>query len=70
MAKRRKLMVDADGYVYCDGVKVGRARMVDGEVIMEVCDKNKHRSLRRGTRIIEYAVKDLAKAVQNGVTEY
>lgn len=64
--RRRPFVVDAQGFVIVDGVKICRTATVNGEVMIIGWDKNCHRAVERGSRNVAVALNDLAKAVQNG----
>lgn len=56
---RRELMVDADHFVYVDGVKIARLVEFEGARCLEFLDKDRRRSSRRGTDRVSVAVKEL-----------
>lgn len=62
---RKTCIVDADGFVTVDGVKIGKAVRRDGEVFLECKDKNKHRSARRGTDKVEVHIRELAEVISD-----
>lgn len=49
-----RLMVDEQGFVVADGVKLGKlATLPGGGKALEVCDKDPCRSAQRGTRLVQ-----------------
>jgi hypothetical protein len=50
-----------DGFIFVDGVKLGKPISCEGEPAIELCDKNRHQSSRRGTRLVIIRVADLIK---------
>jgi hypothetical protein len=68
MSERTTVVVDGGGFVYVNGVKVGRAVFKHGEPRLQFHDKDRRRSAQRGSNKVECHIKDLAKAVQNGDT--
>ena len=64
--KRRPCMIDADGFVYVDGVKVARRIERDGEVCLQFLDKCKRRSSDRGERVAEVPAKTFDQVILNG----
>ena len=64
--RRRKVMVDAEGFVHVDGVKVARRVERDGEVCLQFIDKCKRRSSDRGSKVAEIPAKDFDRVVLNG----
>lgn len=62
---RKMVIVDCDGFVVVDGVKIGKAVKRDGEVCIQWKDKNKHRSARRGTDKVEAHIQDLYQAISD-----
>lgn len=62
--------VDQEGYVRVDGVLIGRRVNRDGEVMLQVCDKDHRRSAERGTRYPEVSLTELVAALQRGEMEF
>lgn len=57
--------VDERDFVVVDGIKIGRrVRGSDGQVRLQICDKDRRRSERRGTRFVEVDPGDLAEALE------
>lgn len=65
-SRLQTLTVDGQGFVFVDGVKVARCVKRKGELRLQFCDKDRRRSAQRGTRYVEVAVRDLARAVGDG----
>lgn len=42
----------SDEFLYVDGVKIGKAAMVDGRPCLEIIDKDNRRCERRGSRFV------------------
>lgn len=62
--KRQQLMVDANNFVYVDGVKV--ARLVsngDGRSCLQFMDRDHWRSSRRGSDKVQVAIRELLDAL-------
>lgn len=53
--------VDQRGFVTVDGVKIGRLVSTPEGPAIEICDKNPHRSRKRGTRLVRIPVSQLSK---------
>lgn len=66
MGERKTVVVDSGGYVYVDGVKIGKAVSKGGKICVQFHDKDRRRSAQRGSNKVECHIKDLAKAVQDG----
>ena len=63
--KRQELMVDGQGFVFVDGVKVARVVRREGaELCLQFCDKDRRRAAARGTRYPEVGVGELVEAVR------
>jgi len=62
--ERHGLMVDGQGFVFVDGVKVARAVRRGGRVCLQFCDRDRRRAARRGTRYPEVGVGELVRAVR------
>lgn len=57
------MSVDSNGWVICDGVKIGRRVQTEKGVKIQIVDKNPHRSRERGTRFVEVDPQELARVV-------
>ncbi len=66
MIKRRAIVVDAEGFIHVDGVKVARRVERDGEVCIQFLDRCKRRASERGSPLAEIPAKDFDRAVLNG----
>lgn len=62
--RRKELLVDSEGYVFVDGVKVARATVDNDDVVLQFIDRNPERSLARGTRYVEIAVKEIYQIIK------
>ena len=63
--QRHGLMVDGQGFVFVDGVKVARVVRREGaELCLQFCDRDRRRAARRGTRYPEVGVGELVRAVR------
>jgi hypothetical protein len=66
VAKRRTIVIDAQGFVHVDGVKVARRVERNGQVCLQFVDKCKRRTSERGTRQVEVPAADFDRMVLNG----
>jgi len=62
--ERHGLMVDGQGFVFVDGVKVARAVRRGSGICLQFCDRDRRRAARRGTRYPEVGVGELVRAVR------
>lgn len=61
----RIITVDREGYVRVDGVMLARRVFKEnGQICLQLCDKDKRRSSQRGTRYLEITVQDLLNALE------
>lgn len=58
------ISIDAEGFVRCDGQVIGRRVAREGEVFLQVMDKDKRRSAERGTPYMEIPMTVLLDAMQ------
>lgn len=66
----RTITVDPEGFVRVDGVMLARRVFRDnGQVCLQLCDKDKRRSSQRGTRFLEITVQDLLNALETPAVE-
>ena len=66
MKKRFAVVVDADGFVHVDGVKVARRVERNGEVCLRFVDKCRRRTSDRGSKEVEIPAADFDKAILDG----
>ena len=66
MTKRHPIVVDAEGFVHVDGVKVARRVERNGEVCLQFVDKCRRRTSDRGTRQVEVPAREFDKAILDG----
>lgn len=59
-----RLGMDSRGYLYADGVCLGRVMDTPNGPCLEVKDKNKHRAAKRGTDKVQVRADDLSKAIK------
>lgn len=65
MTDQAQPKVDGRGFVTVDGVKIGRlVTGRDGKPCLQFCDKNRHRSHQRGTRLVEVPIQSLQDCAQ------
>jgi hypothetical protein len=64
--KRREVLIDADGFVYADGVKVARRIERDGKAYLQFRDKCKRRSSERGSDIAEVSADVFDRIILDG----
>jgi hypothetical protein len=62
--KRQELKVESDGRVFVEGIRVASIAWSGGDLVLQFDDKNKYRSVDRGTRKLEIAVGELLSAVK------
>ena len=62
--KRQELKVESDGRVFVEGIRVASIAWRKGDLVLQFDDKNKYRSIDRGTRKLEIAVGELLSAVK------
>lgn len=58
-----KPFIDSKGFLSVDGVKIGKVIELEGELIIQFCDKDFERSVHRGTRFIGVKLKDLQSII-------
>lgn len=58
------ISIDDDGFVRCDGQVIGRRIKREGEVFLQVVDRDKRRSAERGTPYMEIPMTVLTEAMQ------
>lgn len=52
-----------EGFVFADGIKIGKIILCNGEPFLEFCDKDPTRSKERGTRYVMIKVKELQRII-------
>ena len=65
--RRDDMHVDGEGFVFIDGVKVGRRVCIDDEYGIEFMDKDKRRSRERGSRSLPVLWEDFVAIMTAGM---
>jgi hypothetical protein len=62
--------VDGEGWVRIDGILIGRKVERNGQIMLQVCDKDHRRSSERGSRFLEVPLTDLVEALRRGEADF
>lgn len=60
--KSSPVMVSKNGFVYADGVKIGK--LVSERGVVQFIDRDRRRSAQRGSDVVEVRLSDLANLPQ------
>lgn len=60
MSDYGSISVRSNGFFYVGEVKVGRILVKNGKRVFQVCDKDRRRSSKRGTQMVEVSCEQLA----------
>lgn len=64
-----KIFVDRDGYIFIDGIKIGRRLQIEGVECIQFCDKDPKRSQLRGSRFFSIGLLEFVNALEACICE-
>jgi hypothetical protein len=67
--RRLPLTVSAEGHVFAGDMRVAQVVFHDGDLFIRFRDRNKWRSLERGTNVVEFSLWDLLQALKVDVPD-
>ena len=66
MPERKQIIIDTEGFIHVDGVKVARRIERCGEAYLQFFDKCRRRGSERGSPLAEVPAADFDRAVLSG----
>ena len=64
--RRKSIVIDAEGFIHVDGIKVARRVERDGRAYLQFHDKCKRRSSERGSEMSEIPADVFDRVILNG----